>query len=125
MLSRWRVLLGAVSQAAGQGQQVGVLGVVYHGGYQPFLDPNSEENADDIALVRLAVPVTFTGQCQAYRSRPAAPSPLLVRLSCMCWCTRVRGLLPIGYPLPTPQSTCSPCACQCVASTLWMARSAP
>ncbi|XP_014381448.1 serine protease hepsin, partial [Alligator sinensis] len=64
VLSRWRVLLGAVSQAAGQGQQVGVLGVVYHGGYQPFLDPNSEENADDIALVRLAVPVTFTEYVQ-------------------------------------------------------------
>lgn len=54
--------MGAVSQRSAKGLQVGVTSVVYHGGYQPFLDPNSEENSNDIALMHLATPLSFNGE---------------------------------------------------------------
>ncbi|XP_004417167.1 PREDICTED: serine protease hepsin isoform X1 [Odobenus rosmarus divergens] len=61
VLSRWRVFAGAVAQASPQGLQLGVQAVVYHGGYLPFRDPNSEENSNDIALVHLSSPLPLTG----------------------------------------------------------------
>lgn len=39
-----------------------VAGIVYHGGYRPFVDPNSEENSNDVALLRLATPLSFNGE---------------------------------------------------------------
>uniref|UniRef100_A0A8C2PCF5 Peptidase S1 domain-containing protein n=1 Tax=Capra hircus TaxID=9925 RepID=A0A8C2PCF5_CAPHI len=50
VLSRWRVFAGAVAQTSPHGVQLGVQAVIYHGGYLPFRDPNSEENSNDIAL---------------------------------------------------------------------------
>lgn len=61
MLSRWRVFAGAVAQASPQGLQLGVQAVIYHGGYLPFRDPNSEENSNDIALVHLSRTLPLTG----------------------------------------------------------------
>lgn len=61
ILSRWRVFAGAVAQASPNGVQLGVQAVVYHGGYLPFRDPNSEENSNDIALVHLSSPLPLTG----------------------------------------------------------------
>ena len=62
VLSRWRVFAGAVAQASPHGLQLGVQAVVYHGGYLPFRDPNSEENSNDIALVHLSSPLPLTGK---------------------------------------------------------------
>ena len=53
---------GAVAQASPHGLQLGVQAVVYHGGYLPFRDPNSEENSNDIALVHLSSPLPLTGK---------------------------------------------------------------
>ncbi|XP_065430737.1 serine protease hepsin [Chrysemys picta bellii] len=76
VVSRWRVFSGAISQVSSRGQQVGVTGVVYHAGYLPFLDPNSEENGNDIALVHLATPLSFTEDVQPV-CLPALGQPLL------------------------------------------------
>lgn len=64
VLSRWRVFAGAVAQTSPHGLQLGVQAVVYHRGYLPFRDPNSEENSNDIALVRLSSPLPFTEYIQ-------------------------------------------------------------
>ncbi|XP_050624734.1 serine protease hepsin isoform X2 [Macaca thibetana thibetana] len=64
VLSRWRVFAGAVAQASPHGLQLGVQAVVYHGGYLPFRDPNSEENSNDIALVHLSSPLPLTEYIQ-------------------------------------------------------------
>lgn len=61
VLSQWRVFAGAVAQASPQGLQLGVQAVIYHGGYLPFRDPNSEENSNDIALVHLSRTLPLTG----------------------------------------------------------------
>ncbi|XP_053772194.1 serine protease hepsin isoform X3 [Desmodus rotundus] len=61
VLSRWRVFAGAVAQASPHGLQLGVQAVIYHGGYLPFRDPNSEENSNDIALVHLSSSLPLTG----------------------------------------------------------------
>ncbi|XP_028921131.1 serine protease hepsin [Ornithorhynchus anatinus] len=60
VLARWRVVAGAVTQTSGQGLELGVRAVVYHGGYRPFQDPNSEESSNDIALVRLSDSLPLT-----------------------------------------------------------------
>jgi hepsin len=62
VLSRWRVFAGAVAQTSPHGMQLGVQAVIYHGGYLPFRDPNSEENSNDIALVHLSSPLPLTGR---------------------------------------------------------------
>lgn len=62
MVNRWRVFVGAVSQQSTKGLQMDVASIVYHGGYRPFVDPNSEENSNDIALLRLATPLSFNGE---------------------------------------------------------------
>lgn len=62
VLSRWRVFAGAVAQTSPHGLQLGVQAVIYHGGYLPFRDPNSEENSNDIALVHLSSSLPFTGK---------------------------------------------------------------
>ncbi|XP_039181686.1 serine protease hepsin isoform X1 [Crotalus tigris] len=59
VVSRWQVFMGAISQQSTRGLQMDVAGIVYHGGYRPFVDPNSEENSNDIALLRLATPLSF------------------------------------------------------------------
>uniref|UniRef100_F6TCQ7 Hepsin n=1 Tax=Callithrix jacchus TaxID=9483 RepID=F6TCQ7_CALJA len=64
VLSRWRVFAGAVAQASPHGLQLGVQAVIYHGGYLPFRDPNSEENSNDIALVHLSSPLPLTEYIQ-------------------------------------------------------------
>lgn len=64
VLSRWRVFAGAVAQASPHGLQLGVQAVIYHGGYLPFRDPNSEENSNDIALVHLSSPLPLTGKSE-------------------------------------------------------------
>lgn len=64
VLSRWRVFAGAVAQVSPQGLQLGVQAVIYHGGYLPFRDPNSEENSNDIALVHLSSPLPLTEYIQ-------------------------------------------------------------
>lgn len=66
VLSRWRVFAGAVAQASPHGLQMGVQAVVYHRGYLPFRDPNSEENSNDIALVHLSSPLPFTGKSEPW-----------------------------------------------------------
>ena len=45
--------------------QLGVQAVIYHGGYLPFRDPNSEENSNDIALVHLSSSLPLTGKSGA------------------------------------------------------------
>eukprot|EP00069_Balaena_mysticetus_P019459 bmy_12267T0 len=65
VLSRWRVFAGAVAQTSPHGVQLGVQAVIYHGGYLPFRDPNSEENSNDIALVHLSSSLPLTGLYQA------------------------------------------------------------
>ncbi len=62
VLSRWRVFAGAVAQTSPHGLQLGVQAVIYHGGYLPFRDPNSEENSNDIALVHLSSALPLTGK---------------------------------------------------------------
>ncbi|KAM9633168.1 serine protease hepsin isoform 6-T7 [Trichechus inunguis] len=64
VLSRWRVFAGAVAQDSPHGLQLGVQAVVYHGGYLPFRDSNSEENSNDIALVHLSSPLPLTEYIQ-------------------------------------------------------------
>lgn len=54
-----------MAQASPHGLQMGVQAVVYHRGYLPFRDPNSEENSNDIALVHLSSPLPFTGMSVA------------------------------------------------------------
>nr|XP_027797110.1 serine protease hepsin isoform X2 [Marmota flaviventris] len=76
VLSRWRVFAGAVAQASPQGMQLGVQAVVYHGGYLPFRDPNSEENSNDIALVHLSSPLPLTEYIQPV-CLPAADQALV------------------------------------------------
>ncbi|XP_044278200.1 serine protease hepsin [Varanus komodoensis] len=76
VVSRWRVFLGAVSQLSTKGVQVGVTSIVYHGAYLPFLDPNSEENSNDIALVHLATPLSFNEYIQPV-CLPALGQPLV------------------------------------------------
>lgn len=45
-----KVFAGAVAQTSiPTAVQLGVQAVIYHGGYLPFRDPNSEENSNDIA----------------------------------------------------------------------------
>ncbi|KAH0631352.1 hypothetical protein JD844_005644 [Phrynosoma platyrhinos] len=76
VVSRWRVFVGAVSQSSTKGLQVGVTSIVYHGGYQPFQDPNSEENSNDIALMHLATPLSFNEFIQPV-CLPALGQPLV------------------------------------------------
>ncbi|XP_059759538.1 serine protease hepsin isoform X1 [Balaenoptera ricei] len=64
VLSRWRVFAGAVAQTSPHGVQLGVQAVIYHGGYLPFRDPNSEENSNDIALVHLSSSLPLTEYIQ-------------------------------------------------------------
>uniref|UniRef100_A0A4W2HF08 Serine protease hepsin n=1 Tax=Bos indicus x Bos taurus TaxID=30522 RepID=A0A4W2HF08_BOBOX len=64
VLSRWRVFAGAVAQTSPHGVQLGVQAVIYHGGYLPFRDPNSEENSNDIALVHLSGTLPLTEYIQ-------------------------------------------------------------
>ncbi|EPQ05368.1 Serine protease hepsin [Myotis brandtii] len=64
VLSRWSVFAGAVAQASPHGLQMGVQAVIYHRGYLPFRDPNSEENSNDIALVHLSSPLPLTEYIQ-------------------------------------------------------------
>ncbi|XP_070080141.1 serine protease hepsin isoform X1 [Equus caballus] len=64
VLSRWRVFAGAVAQASPHGLQLGMQAVVYHGAYLPFRDPSSEENSNDIALVRLSSSLPLTEYIQ-------------------------------------------------------------
>nr|XP_056702371.1 serine protease hepsin [Euleptes europaea] len=76
LVGRWLVVAGVVSQLSSQGLQVGVTSVVYHGGYQPFLDPNSEENSNDIALLHLGTPLSFSEYIQPV-CLPALGQPLV------------------------------------------------
>ncbi|XP_043852233.1 serine protease hepsin [Dromiciops gliroides] len=76
VVSRWRVFAGAVAQASTQGLQLGVQAVVYHGGYLPFRDPNSEENSNDIALVHLSGSLPLTEYIQPV-CLPAAGQALI------------------------------------------------
>lgn len=64
IVSQWRVFAGAVSQLSPRGKLLGVKGIIYHSGYLPFLNPDSEENSNDIALVHLASPVTLSEYIQ-------------------------------------------------------------
>ncbi|XP_049756552.1 serine protease hepsin isoform X4 [Elephas maximus indicus] len=64
VLSRWQVFAGAVAQTSPHGLQLGVQAVVYHGGYLPFHDSNSEENSNDIALIHLSSPLPLTEYIQ-------------------------------------------------------------
>lgn len=50
-----------MAQTSPHGVQLGVQAVIYHGGYLPFRDPNSEENSNDIALVHLSGILPLTG----------------------------------------------------------------
>ncbi|XP_067316782.1 serine protease hepsin-like [Anolis sagrei] len=81
VVSRWRVFVGAVSQSSAKGLQVGVTSIVYHGGYHPFQDPNSEENSNDIALMHLAAPLSFNEFIQPV-CLPALGQPLVDGKSC-------------------------------------------
>lgn len=70
VLSRWRVFAGAVAQASPHGLQLGMQAVVYHGAYLPFRDPSSEENSNDIALVRLSSSLPLTGESASWPGDP-------------------------------------------------------
>nr|XP_033819065.1 serine protease hepsin isoform X1 [Geotrypetes seraphini]XP_033819066.1 serine protease hepsin isoform X1 [Geotrypetes seraphini]XP_033819067.1 serine protease hepsin isoform X1 [Geotrypetes seraphini] len=60
VISRWRVFTGAVLQLSSQGLHLPVKSIIYHAGYLPFLDPNSEENSNDIAVMHLSNSISFT-----------------------------------------------------------------
>ncbi|KAG8433686.1 hypothetical protein GDO86_012150 [Hymenochirus boettgeri] len=64
IVGQWRVFAGAVTQHSPRGILVLVKGIVYHAGYLPFLNPDSEENSNDIALVHLQSPITLTEYIQ-------------------------------------------------------------
>ncbi|KAM9299512.1 serine protease hepsin [Gastrophryne carolinensis] len=64
IVSQWQVFAGGISQAANRGSLLGVKSVIYHAGYLPFINPDSEENSNDIALVHLLTPFTLTEYVQ-------------------------------------------------------------
>ncbi|XP_069461021.1 serine protease hepsin isoform X2 [Ambystoma mexicanum] len=64
VVSRWRVFAGAVSQKSHSALLLSVKGIIYHSGYLPFLDPNNEENSNDIALMHLSSALGFTEYVQ-------------------------------------------------------------
>uniref|UniRef100_A0A8D0G928 Hepsin n=1 Tax=Sphenodon punctatus TaxID=8508 RepID=A0A8D0G928_SPHPU len=76
VVSRWRVFAGVISRLSSKGLQIGVMSIVYHDGYFPFLDPNSEENSNDIALMHLATPLVFNEYVQPV-CLPALGQPLV------------------------------------------------
>ncbi|KAJ7304138.1 hypothetical protein JRQ81_011666 [Phrynocephalus forsythii] len=76
VVNRWRVFAGAVSRSSTKGVQVGVISAIYHSGYLPFQDPNSEENSNDIALMHLASPLSFSEYIQPI-CLPALGQPLV------------------------------------------------
>ncbi|XP_041037089.1 serine protease hepsin [Carcharodon carcharias] len=62
-VSLWTVFTGAIRQSA-MGVPSSVDTVVYHSGYEPFLDPNTEDNSNDIAILHLQVPLNFSDHIQ-------------------------------------------------------------
>ncbi|XP_066575310.1 serine protease hepsin isoform X2 [Amia ocellicauda] len=58
-LNRWQVYMGSIYQSS-PGQFRSVQTVVYHSGYQPFIDPNVDDNSNDIAVLALAAPLRFS-----------------------------------------------------------------
>lgn len=54
---------GSISQAS-SGVSMPVQTIVYHSGYQPFKDPNIDDNSNDIAVIYLATPLNFSGNYQ-------------------------------------------------------------
>ncbi|XP_072122297.1 serine protease hepsin isoform X1 [Mobula birostris] len=61
--NRWAVLSGSVSRLSPD-IQTPVQTVVYHAGYQPFIDYNSEDNSNDIAVLRLRRSLNFSDHIQ-------------------------------------------------------------
>ncbi|KAM4651120.1 serine protease hepsin isoform 1-T3 [Discoglossus pictus] len=64
LVGQWHVFAGAVSQLSSRRFLQGVKGIIYHSEYLPFLNPDSEENSNDIALVHLLTPITLTEYVQ-------------------------------------------------------------
>ncbi|XP_063798296.1 serine protease hepsin [Pseudophryne corroboree] len=64
VMGLWRVFAGGVSHLSPRGYLQGVKSVIYHVEYLPFTNPDSEENSNDIALVHLLTPLTFTEYVQ-------------------------------------------------------------
>ncbi|XP_059497330.1 serine protease hepsin [Stegostoma tigrinum] len=62
-VSQWTVFTGAIQQSS-MGVQSSVDTIVYHSGYKPFLDPSTEDNSHDIAVMHLQVPLNFSDYIQ-------------------------------------------------------------
>lgn len=73
--SRWQVFTGSISQAS-SGVSMPVQTIVYHSGYQPFKDPNIDDNSNDIAVIYLATPLNFSDYIQPI-CLPAHRQPLV------------------------------------------------
>uniref|UniRef100_A0A8C4TAC8 Hepsin n=1 Tax=Erpetoichthys calabaricus TaxID=27687 RepID=A0A8C4TAC8_ERPCA len=63
VLSRWHVFTGSISQTS-PGNNLPIQAVIYHSGYQPFVDSNIDDNSNDIAVIFLATPLTFSEYIQ-------------------------------------------------------------
>ncbi|MGH0179320.1 UNVERIFIED_CONTAM: hypothetical protein FKN15_018752, partial [Acipenser sinensis] len=70
--SRWQVFTGSISQAS-SGVSMPVQTIVYHSGYQPFKDPNIDDNSNDIAVIYLATPLNFSGQPSVILQEASVP----------------------------------------------------
>uniref|UniRef100_UPI00398E814E serine protease hepsin-like n=1 Tax=Pristiophorus japonicus TaxID=55135 RepID=UPI00398E814E len=78
--NQWMVFTGALSQSS-EGVQRLVAVVVYHSGYEPFNDPNTDDNSNDIAVLRLQAPLNFSDYIQPL-CLPAIGQPVVDGTMC-------------------------------------------
>lgn len=60
LVNRWTIFAGAIYQNSPSGLKIPVKRIIYHSGYRPFLDPDCEDNSNDIAVLHLATPLSFS-----------------------------------------------------------------
>ncbi|XP_006641623.2 serine protease hepsin [Lepisosteus oculatus] len=81
LLDRWQVFMGSIHMSS-RGLVQSVQTVVYHSGYQPFIDPNVDDNSNDIAVIALSAPLTFSDYIQPV-CLPALSQSLIDGKVCM------------------------------------------
>lgn len=84
-LDHWSVLTGSVRQRSPDGQtlnQTRVQTVVYHAGYRPLTDPDTEDNSNDVAILRLEHPLIFSDYIQPI-CLPTKGQPLVEGTICI------------------------------------------